>query len=191
MTGRTHDLAAFTALNIAVSTQPMPQLTLSTALVSIVACFIGGLAPDIDNSTSEFWHKIPAGTIIGKLLHPFLGGHRLISHSILGLAVFSFGITYLLNLASSVLLTNMETVWWAFIIGLTSHLIMDSLTTEGVPWLFPLPIRFGFPPFRGLRIRTGGIVEKAFVFPALLMLNLYLFYKYYPLFRELFKQLIK
>lgn len=191
MTGRTHDLAAFTALNLILVTQTPLPTTLSTSLVALGACFMGGLTPDIDTATSSFWQKIPAGTVFGRLLHPLFRGHRLISHSILGLVIFGFIMNWFLDLASHSLLVNMEIVWWAFMIGLISHLIMDSFTQEGVPWLFPLPIRFGVPPFSALRIRTGGLLEKILIFPALLALNIYLFYSFYSIYLNFIKQFIK
>ena len=52
MTGRTHDLAAFTALTYVVATQPLPEMKLSTVLVALSANFIGGLGPDIDQPTA-------------------------------------------------------------------------------------------------------------------------------------------
>lgn len=190
MTGRTHDLAAFTAVNLILTTQALPPISLSTALVSLGACFIGGLAPDIDTATSSFWQKIPAGTFMGRILHPLFRGHRLISHSILGLIIFGLIMKWLLGLASATLLVNMDIVWWAFMIGLISHLIMDSLTQEGVPWLFPIPIRFGFPPLRAFRINTGGLLEKILIFPSLLILNGYLFYSFYQTYINFFRQFI-
>lgn len=191
MTGRTHDLAAFTALNLIVVSQPIPNLSLSTAIVSVAACLVGGLTPDIDNASSDFWHKIPAGTFIGRILHPFIGGHRLISHSILGLIIVGWLLNYLLNLASHTLLVNMSIVWWSFMIGYLSHLLTDSLTIEGVPWFFPIPLHIGFPPFKFARIKTGGLIEKVSIFPGLLILNGYLFYNSYHLYINLIKKLIK
>lgn len=179
MTGRTHDLAAFATLSYVVSTQPLPQITFATALVALGANLIGGLAPDIDQPTADLWHRLPAGSIIGRLITPFLGGHRYISHSLLGIFLFGLGTRYLLNLASSVLLVDMEIVWWSFMIGFISHLIMDTFTREGVPWLFPLPIHFGLPPFKFLRIKTGGLIEKAIVFPGLLIASGYIYYSHY------------
>lgn len=52
MTGRTHDLAAFTALTIAIATTPIPHMSLATAIVAFSANMIGGLAPDIDQPTA-------------------------------------------------------------------------------------------------------------------------------------------
>lgn len=189
MTGRTHDLAAFTALNLVVATQSIPPLTLGTALVAFTANMIGGLAPDLDQPTTEFWRRIRAGNILGKLISPLLGGHRYISHSILGLALFGFLAFWALNFASTFLLVDMNLVWWSFMIGYVSHLIMDSFTKEGVPWLFPIPVRIGFPPFSALRLKTGGLIEKSLVFPGLLLANIYLIYQNYNHFLSLFTHL--
>lgn len=184
-------MAAITALNIITLTQPIPEITLSTAIFSAVACFIGGLTPDIDKPTSDFWQKIPAGTLAGKILHPFFGKHRHISHSILGLIIFGVIVSFALHSANKIILVNMDIVWASFMVGVISHLVMDSLTTEGVPWLFPIPFHFGFPPFRALRIVTGGLIEKIIVFPGLLVLNFYLFYRFYSFYIHFLKLLIQ
>ncbi len=182
MTGRTHDLAAFTLLNLVYIYSQPSHLEFSTVLVSVGANLIGGLTPDLDQPTSEIWRKIPAGSFLGRVISPILGGHRFISHSLLGLAIFGILGKYLLDLMHPVLLVNYTIVWWSFMIGVFSHLVMDSLTKEGVPWLFPLPWRIGFPPFKFLRIRTGGIIETFIVFPLLLLANIYLFYYFYNIY---------
>jgi len=191
MTGRTHDLAAFTALTYVIVTQPIGDMSLGTALVAFTANMIGGLAPDIDQSTSSLWRRIRGGTILGKLISPLIGGHRLLSHSIIGVIMAGFILEVLLNVAGSVLIVDHEVVWWAFMIGFVSHLIMDSFTREGVPWLFPIPISFGIPPLSFLRMKTGGLVEKSFVFPALLFINGYLIYMNYNTFLDFIKNHIK
>jgi inner membrane protein len=190
VTSRTHDLAAFSAINAVFLTQTTPNLSFSTTLVSIGFCFIGGLTPDIDSPTSEFWQKIPAGTFIGSLLHPLIGGHRLISHSLLGLVLIGWGIQYILGWMGKVLLVDINIVWWAFMIGFVSHLIMDSFTKEGIPLLFPLPIKFGIPPVKFLRVETGSNFEKYLVFPLLLGLDIYLIYHYYPFYLNFLRRLI-
>lgn len=191
MTGRTHDLAAFTTLNLIVATHPIPEISLATLVTAIGANLIGGIAPDIDEATSDIWHKIPAGTFIGELVTPFLGGHRLISHSLVGLTLFGIGAHYLLQAMSSVLLVDMNIVWWGFMIGVFSHLVTDSLTKEGVPWLFPIPYRFGFPPLHTLRIRTGGPIEKFIVFPSLIILNGIIVTNYYEKYLTLLHHMVK
>ncbi len=192
MTGRTHDLAAFTAMSYVVATSPLPQdISLATVLVAISANFVGGLAPDIDQTTAELWGRIRGGNIIGRLITPLFGGHRFISHSILGVVLFGFATKFILQLMSSFLIVNMDVVWWAFMIGFVSHLIMDTITRDGVPWLFPIPIRFGFPPFKIFRMKTGGLMEKSVIFPALILANFYIYYAYYGRFLEILKSYIK
>lgn len=189
MTGRTHDLAAFTALTFVMATHTLPQMTLATALVAFSANMIGGLAPDIDQPTAALWHRMRAGGIIGRIVKPFLGGHRYISHSLIGIFLFGFVAKIILNAMSSFLIVDMQVVWWSFMIGFVSHLLMDTFTTEGVPWLFPIPFKFGIPPLRALRIKTSGVVEKSFVFPGLLLINAYLIYAYYHKFLEFLHQI--
>ncbi len=182
MTGRTHDLAAFTTLTYILTTQPIPVMTLATALVALGSNMIGGITPDLDEPTAKLWNQLPAGSILGRIVHPLLGGHRMISHSLLGLIIIGYGAKFLLAKIGSVVLVDMNLVWWAFMLGYLSHLVTDTITREGVPWLFPIPIRFGIPPFKFMRITTGGMVEKAAIFPGLIALNVYLFYHNYGTF---------
>ncbi len=182
MTSRTHDLAAFTALTLTVAYIPiLPTMTVATAITAFGANMIGGLLPDIDDATSDFWDKIPGGSLLGKIVHPLLGNHRMVSHSILGMSIAGMILHYVLTAAKSFILVDMQIIWWAIMIGYASHLIMDSLTKEGVPWLFPIPVRIGFPPFRFLRVKTGGLFEKSIVFPGLVILTGYIIYIRYPL----------
>ncbi len=176
MTGRTHDLAAFTALSYILATQLIHPMSLGTAIVALSANLVGGLTPDIDQPTADLWRRLPAGSIFGKLLAPLLGGHRFLSHSIIGIVIFGWGFSFLLKLAGHTLIVNQQIVWSAFMIGFISHLIMDTFTREGVPWLFPIPFHFGIPPLKFLRIKTGGLIEKAIIFPGLLLVNGYLYY---------------
>lgn len=178
MTGRTHDLAAFTALNGVFVFTPLYPITLATVVVAIGANFIGGLAPDLDKSTSTLWKKVRGGNLIGPLIAPILGGHRLISHSLIGLIIAGIGMNWILGLVSNVLLVDMFVVWCGFMIGLLSHLITDAMTKEGIPLFFPFPFDFGIPPVKAFRIKTGKMVEKSLVYPGLMILNGYWFFTY-------------
>ena len=180
MTGRTHDLAAFTALGLVALTQPQTNITLATGMVAIFANLIGGIAPDIDQPTAPFWRNLPIGGLAGRVFGKFLGGHRFISHSILGVILFGFGFHYLLEiLRPSFPHLDMTIIWWAFMIGFGSHLVMDTFTREGVPWLLPIPIKLGIPPMREFRVETGAFVERFVIFPGLLILNGYIYYTHY------------
>lgn len=180
MTGRTHDLAAFTALNfVFLNTTPIPDVTLATTLTALGANMIGGLLPDIDNATSDIWDKIRGGNMIAKIVKPFVGKHRMFSHSLLGLFVVSFLLNLLLKWMGTFVLVDMEIIWWSVMIGIVSHLITDGMTKQGIPLLFPLPFDFGFPPFKFLRMKTGGFFETWVIFPGLVILNGYLIYQNY------------
>ncbi len=190
MTGRTHDLAAFTALTATVSFSPLTEMTLATAIVAFSANMIGALAPDIDQTTSSFWKKFRLGKILSNLIAPLFGEHRFISHSLVGIILFSVVVRFLLGIIGTVLLVDMGIVWIAFMIGFVSHLATDMLTKDGIPLLFPFPLKFGIPPIKRLRIKTGGFVEKSIIFPGLILLNMYLFYMNYEKLLEFLREYI-
>lgn len=170
MTARTHDTAAFAALSVIFLINTPQHLTLATVIVGIFANLIGGIAPDIDQPTAPLWRNLPVGTYIGKIFATLSGGHRFISHSLIGVALFTF-IAHWLLLALHPIMSAVDVglVTWAFAIGMTSHLVMDTLTKEGVPWLLPLPHKFGLPPVRKLRITTGKFLETGVLLPALIL----------------------
>lgn len=191
MTGRTHDLAAFTALNLAFVVYPIPEMTLATAFVAFSANMIGGLAPDIDQSTASIYQKVRGGEFVKKLIAPLFGGHRFISHSILGVILAAVLSDIVLSLIGKVLLVDMDVVWWAFMIGFVSHLFADMFTRDGIPLFFPLSFKIGIPPVRSLRLKTGGIVEKSFIFPGLLLINMFVIYTHYSKYLEFLRYYIK
>lgn len=180
MVARTHDLAAITALGVVFLAHPTMTMTLATAIVAVFANLIGGITPDIDQPTAPFWRNLPVGKYFGRVFDMLTGGHRFLTHSLIGLALFGY-LAHLLLLFLQPVMRNVDTgiVWWAFIIGMISHLVMDSLTREGVPWLLPIPVKFGFPPLKRLRITTGKARETFGVFPLLLVANAYLYYANY------------
>jgi len=176
MIARTHDLAALTSLGVVVLIQPVRTVTLATAIIVVFANLVGGVTPDIDQPTAPLWRNLPVGKYFGKVFDMLSGGHRFLTHSIIGLAIFGT-LVHLLLVFLTPIMHNVDTgyVWWAFMIGMFSHLVMDSLTKEGVPWLLPIPIKFGFPPIKKLRVKTGHLEEKLVVFPLLLLANLLLY----------------
>jgi inner membrane protein len=192
MTGRTHDMAAFTALTLVVISQPLPEITVGTGLVAIAANLIGGIAPDIDQPTAPFWRNLPIGSIFGRFFGKLLGGHRFLSHSVIGIIIFGVLFQIILNfLQPSIPKINLDVVWWAFMIGFVSHLVMDTFTQEGVPWLLPVPIKFGIPPVRALRVPTGGFLERFVIFPGLIALVAFIVYFNYEKVRILLHSYLK
>jgi membrane-bound metal-dependent hydrolase YbcI (DUF457 family) len=175
MKARTHDLAAITAFGVMVLSQPSKTMSLATALVAVLANQLGGIAPDIDQPVAPFWRNLPIGGFFGRVIGKMMGGHRFITHSILGLILFGFGVRALLAFLHPIMPNiDADFVWWAFMIGMLSHLVMDTLTKEGVPWLLPIPLKFGFPPIKAMRITTGKFSE-GIVFVVILLFDVLYF----------------
>lgn len=192
MKARTHDLAAITGLGIVVILQPvLPTMSLATVFVALLANQLGGIAPDIDQPTAPFWRNLPVGGFFGRFLTKMLGGHRFITHSLVGVALAGMLVNVLLGVLQPVMPhVQVSIVWWAFMIGMVSHLIMDSFTKEGVPWLLPIPIKFGFPPVKKFRITTGKWGENLIVFPLLLAAACAIVGLHYHEFYALFHQYV-
>lgn len=167
-------MAAITALGAVVFIEPLHTMTLSTALISVLANQIGGIAPDIDQPTAPLWRNLPEGKLFGKVIDKGMGGHRFLTHSLIGLAIFGFLVHWLLAFLHPIMPhVNSGFVWWAFMIGMASHLVMDMLTKEGVPLLLPIPIKFGLPPIKALRVTTGKAAETLIIFPALAVIDIW------------------
>lgn len=170
MTGRTHDLAAATALTAVFLVIQPSGLALSTVIVALLANLIGGITPDIDQPTAPLWRNLPVGKYFGRVFGLLSGGHRFLTHSFLGVALIGWLVWLLLTFLKPILgAIDIAIVWDAFMIGVLSHLLMDLFTKEGVPLLLPIPVKFGFPPVRRLRITTGKFVENFIVFPGLVV----------------------
>jgi inner membrane protein len=191
MIARTHDVAAITALGIVFILMPAQTITLSTAIIAVIANIVGGVTPDIDQPTAPLWRNLPVGKYLGKLFEKMSGGHRFITHSLIGVAILSYLLYVLLTFLHPIMgNVNIAIVWWAFVIGIGSHLVMDTLTKEGVPWLLPLPVKFGFPPIKSLRITTDHWVENWVVFPLLVIFNVWFYFDHYKQILYILKNLI-
>ncbi len=174
MTGKTHDLAAFTGLTIVFILLPLQPMSVATAITAFSANFIGGLFPDIDQPTSDLWDNFRGGKFAGRFFTKLLGGHRHISHSLVGFFLTGWLLEKFLLLISGIFLVDMNIVWWCFMIGVFTHLITDSVTKDGIPLLWPIQWRIGVPPLSALRIRSGKFVENKIIFPGLLLFSGYL-----------------
>lgn len=193
MTARTHDVAALSALVGWVIAMPPGKLTVATALAAVLANQLGGIAPDIDQPTAPFWRNLPIGRYFGRVFGALVGGHRFFCHSLLGVGVFAALSQILLQFLQPIMPNiDIDFVWGAFLTGVVSHLVMDTLTKEGVPWLLPIPIKFGLPPLRRLRVTTGKGVETFIVLPLLIALTTWLCASHYTTLADLIqRQLVR
>lgn len=164
-------MAAATALlGTIVALPELPTVSLSTVIVAVIANQIGGIIPDIDQPTAPFWRNLPIGGLFGKVVGRMLGGHRFLTHSLLGLVLVGVASKALLIFLQPLMMSvQINYVWWALMIGMLSHLVMDTFTKEGVPWLLPLPIKIGLPPLRRFRITTGKWTENFVALPLLIL----------------------
>tara|TARA_Y100000310_G_scaffold17224_1_gene17094 strand:+ start:4304 stop:4747 length:444 start_codon:yes stop_codon:yes gene_type:complete len=110
-------------------------------LFFIIIVLIGSLLPDLDETKSYLGRRIPFLPTISKLLF----GHRGIYHSI----PFAILLTLLINIFSFKAAI-------AILIGYLSHILLDSITKQGIQPLWPLKLRMKGP------IKTGGLFEKIF-----------------------------
>ncbi len=163
-----------------------PHTTITTDLLTQKVIFygfaaFGSLVPDIDNARSTLGKRL--GPISRGIQH--VAGHRTIFHSLLGLALTAavifgvqFGLGALLlhygltdaahkldvGLApGQFLASGPGLALLGLLVGYFLHLVADSLTEGGVPWLFPSRVRYGFPPNRHWRFKTGTTMEPIVV----------------------------
>lgn len=133
----------------------VPALLAALALVAL-----GSLLPDIDHPSGSLAQKRFLGV---RWLKPFahgigiVFGHRGATHSLLvALAIVALGEWPAFPWAA-------YNAGWLVGWGIGLHLLADALTKSGIPLFWPLPVRFGLPPVRALRIDTGGWREGAIV----------------------------
>lgn len=145
---------------------------------------LGALTPDIDNARSTLGKHL--GPVSKGIQH--FAGHRRIFHSIVGLVMVGaiiwgaqYGIGQALEKTGADSATRrlgealtglapgfnvaqgLGVAFVGLLVGYLLHLIADSLTTGGVPWLWPSHTRFGFPPNYKWRFKSGTWVEKVVV----------------------------
>lgn len=158
MLWRSHFLAgASTGAWLAAGARP-ETLALAAGVAGVAA-----LLPDIDSPRSYIGSKMPASVAV-KLV----AGHRGVFHSLLAAAAFSLAFFFYLHFKARAYMF----LAFPFAAGYISHLLLDALNPEGVPFLWPLKLRFGFP-----FVCTGSILERWVVTPALLALLGFLLYR--------------
>lgn len=171
MTTKTHQLIGLTAATVGFFVlQPDEPVTLAVAGVIIAGSFFGSILPDIDQPTSNFWDSVPLGGIFGQIVPKTLGGHRNLSHSILGYLLGTWLVQWVVHTVFREGLFDQALFLQSFQIGFLFHLIADAVTIQGIPLFWPLGGNIGFPPrpLHGIRIVTGKWFENLVVFPVLL-----------------------
>lgn len=141
---------------------------------------VSALLPDVESPKSFVGRKLPGVSHAGEMVF----GHRQAFHSLLAAAGF-LAVAYVIS--ASVHLSYC----YAFsgFIGYVSHLILDTLNPAGIPWLWPLKFRLRIP-----LTQTGGIMERAILFPVLVLFGLLLIGREFSLFlfgRKIYSTLVQ
>lgn len=185
MTGKTHQIIGLTAGLTTYFSLTTAQYNPATFGFVVVTASVAALLPDIDQSSSSLWRSLPFGRVASAVVDPFLE-HRNLSHSLLGSALFSWLVYWLLTLMPAYWGVNSQIVFWVFVAAYLSHLAADMVTVEGVPLFFPIQTMLGFPPrpLQGLRIVTGKWFENLVVFPLANLALLIVVLSHWPLIRS-------
>lgn len=113
---------------------------------------LGSLLPDIDSPNSQIGQLVPVVShVIGRIF-----GHRTITHNL-------FFILFWVALAYN---TGRHGVW-ALAWGVFVHILMDSFSGQGVPWLYPIirqKISFGW-----YRVGKRGKISRVVLFVVIIM----------------------
>ena len=172
-------IAALAAASLVVGTEP----PVYAYPVAVAAAWL----PDVDNPRSTL------GNGLSRLENPVLNlisrpvswalrvtsftlvrtvGHRTLTHSLLGVALFALPVWLLLG--------GFPNLSLALVAGYASHVFADALNTKGVPLLWPLgrPVRL-LPG----GIRSGGAAEFV-VALGTLAFAVYAIYLLYPVVRD-------
>ncbi len=190
MVGKSHLLVGLAAGVVLDSIAHLsgPPLTLATSVtlallvkksVYYFMVGFGSLLPDIDNARSAIGRKL--GWISKEIQH--VAGHRTIFHSLLGLllgSLLAIGleqlVIYLLVQKGFILPAQFvgasHLVFFAVLFGCIVHIAADGLTEGGVPLLWPIHKRFGFPPNPHWRFRTGDWPEYVIVYSFMILVGI-------------------
>lgn len=188
MTHLTHQLAGLVAAVWVLTIFPV-QAGFFTAILAIVFVMAGTLTPDLDQPTANLWRKMIGARSLGKIFQSFSGGHRHLTHSLVGIAAIALLSRWFINngiteqfQASAIM------IWWGYLVGYVSHPIMDTLTDVGVPWFWPLHPHLKVPPGpEEMRVTTGSWVELALVRGGLVVVGFLLISSHWQVVLNFFK----
>lgn len=134
--------------------------------------------PDVDNPRSRLGNglsrlKNPVANLVTRPLSWAFRitsftlvrtvGHRTLTHSLLGLALFMLPVWLFLG--------DYPNVFYALVAGYASHLVADALNTRGVPLLWPLGGSFRLIPGG---FKSGGLIELFVALVALVFVGVFI-----------------
>lgn len=124
--------------------------------VGLAVAGASALLPDIDKTGTKIGNRFPAVSTVVSIIF----GHRGFTHSLLAAGIFYYLVMYIAP----------EYAIYAGV-GYLSHLVLDTLNPMGVPWLWPIPLRFRIP-----LVRTGSVLDYAVMGLMLFYTTRYIFF---------------
>lgn len=165
MTTKPHMAFGLLAGAVATSYCQMSDASFTSDIVKISVSFIlsllGSFAPDLDAPGS------PIARLLFFIAKPIQSRwpHRTLLHSIIG-AFISSGIVYYVADFLSVFLPIPNAIPFLlcifFLAGHLGHLLVDSLTINGVKWIWPYQRAFAYPSSKRHRVRTGDKKQERY-----------------------------
>jgi inner membrane protein len=164
MTGLTHQMVALLAALWLLTLYPI-SLGPVLATAAVIAVMVGALTPDLDQPTANLWRRLLGARLVGNVFQAFSGGHRHMTHSLLGIAAIGLATRWVVgHMIHPDYVPAAGAIWVAFMVGYISHPIADTLTDLGVPWFWPLRFHVRIPPGpHAVRVTTGSLVEQFIV----------------------------
>ncbi|MFC7370582.1 metal-dependent hydrolase [Fictibacillus iocasae] len=163
MNMKTHVIGGAAAAVIFKSFTHAPVVVWHGELLFIGAALFGSLLPDLCHPGSFIGRKT---MLLSKGISKTFG-HRTVTHSWLMLLFLYWAAPYWPYGAANM-------VQEGLLVGAISHIALDAMTSRGVQFFYPIPIRVRFPLF----IKTGSIAEKQFGTFVLLAASITLIHRY-------------
>lgn len=137
-------VAWFTSLPLTTAPASSPGEAIKRGIAGFLVAGLASALPDLDHATSTVGRYIP------DWVREVMGGHRMLTHSLLSIAVMWWLTRFLLD---DTIIANAMAVGWA------GHIAIDCLTKQGCGLLYPLVKR----KFRIGWMVTGSEAEDRFV----------------------------
>lgn len=132
---RTHRVGGLAVGAIAASIAS-PELQPTTVAIIVVSSFLGSYFPDIDEPSSRIGRKFP---LLSRGLKRIFR-HRGVVHTpvfcLILLALVRFG------LARFITPEHLKCILIGFGLGYLSHLLLDTITSKGIMWLWPITNKY-------------------------------------------------
>lgn len=127
-------------------------MNMPVAILGYGSSILGSLLPDIDTTTSRLGKVfLPLSTYLERRF-----GHRTLTHSLLGWSIFSL-------VGLPLLILRPKQIYFCFVLGVFSHIILDAVNKSGVPLFYPYLIRAVIPKNEKYRIFTASKEEFVFL----------------------------